>query len=96
MTIEIQVSLGNGSLGMMWRAVTQDELQGFVAKAAATNNITEEVVEAKLSEGRTIWLDHATERKLRGHDAQAASLRAAQRDAQRKQRADADGYFNDY
>ena len=96
MAYQVQVSIGQGSLGIVYQAVEASDLPAFVAQAAAANGYTAEAVQAKLNAGSTLWLDRAAGRKIRGYDAAAAELLAAQQAAARAQRQRADGYFRNY
>ena len=94
--LQIQVSLGYGSLGMVFETVDASEQSAFIAQAAASMGYTPEVVASKLAAGGTLWLDRATDRKIRGYDAEAAERLASQREADRQQRLAADGYLSNY
>ena len=93
---QIQVSIGNGSLGMMYRAVSPADLPALIELCAAHTAQTVESVTAKLEAGKTLWLNRLEERTIRGYDAEAAAQRAALQTAARAQRASADGYFSNY
>ena len=96
MTIELQVSIGYTSIGLMFRAIGKDELPALIAQAARETGYTAEIVEAKLAAGGTLWIDSAADRKIRGYDAAAAEAATVRREAQRQERARADGYFSNY
>lgn len=96
MTAQIQISLGYGSVGMVFKNVEPSDEPALIAQTAATMGYTAAVVAAKLAAGSTLWLDRAAGQKIRGYDAEAAELAATQRETQRQQRAAADGYFRNY
>ena len=92
--IQIQESIGQGSMGLVYRAVSPEDLTALVAQCAAGSGQTVETVNAKLALGYTMWLDKAAGHKIRGFDAGAAATQASAREAARVSRAAADGYFD--
>lgn len=94
MAYQIQVSIGYGSIGMVYQAVQAADIQTFVQQAANQTGYSTEVVQEKLNSGSTLWLNRALGQKIRGYDAVAAELLAAKQDDARAQRQSADGYFH--
>lgn len=94
--MQIQISLGSGSLGTVWRDVEAAELDGFIANSAAEMHTTTDSVEASLAQGGTLWLCRADGTKIRGYDAAAAALRAQQQELARRERTRTDGYSDHY
>lgn len=93
---QIQISIGTGSMGLVYKAAADDQLSALFAQAAVTMGYTAEVVEQKLRAGSTLWLNRAEEQKIRGYDVAAAELAAVQREAARVARQRSDGYFSNY
>lgn len=92
--VQLQISLGYGSLGMVFAPAKQDELPALLEQTAQQMGYTVDQVEGKLAAGGTLWLNRAMDRKIRGFDAEAAARVAAERDAQRQRRMAQDGYFS--
>ena len=92
--IQIQESIGQGSMGLAYRAVAAADLTALVAQCAAGTGQTVETVASKLAQGYTMWLDRAAGHKIRGFDADAAAALETAREAARVERAGHDGYFN--
>lgn len=92
--IQIQESIGQGSMGLVYRAVAPADLTALVAQCAAGTGQTIETVSAKLARGYTMWLDKAAGHKIRGFDSAVAATQALARETTRVSRVAADGYFD--
>lgn len=93
---QIQISIGYGSLGLVFRAVQPEEMPAFFRQTAAAMGYSVEVVEQKLAAGGTLWLNRAEGRKIRGYDAVAYNAVLEQREVNRQKAMAADGYGRDF
>lgn len=94
-TYKIQISIGDGSMGLVYRDVRDGEMQSLIERAATETGYTAAVVTDKLNHGSTLWLNRAEGQKIRGYNTgEAQDLIARQIAAEAA--AASDGYLNDY